>query len=94
MDKGGTGIVISGGKILIDIVGATSKIQIGGAPSLQSVEHLVTLNTWMKQIKENNSEVIVSLYDMSKKIDKELLLDCINTLNKKAKVDAKSYRML
>ena len=31
-------------------VEATPKIQIGGMLSSQSVEHLVTLKTWMKQI--------------------------------------------
>ena len=76
------------------IVEATPKIQIGGMPSSQSVEHLVTLKTWMKQIEENKSEGIVSLFDMSKFFDKESLLDCMDTLNKKAKIDAKSYRML
>ena len=70
------------------------KIQIGGMPSSQSVEHLVTLKTWMKQIEEKDSDGIVSLYDMSKFFDKESLLDCMDTLNKKAKIDAKSYRML
>ena len=63
-------------------------------PSSQSVEHLVTLKSWMKQIEENDLDGIVSLYDMSKFFDKESLLDCMDTLNKKAKVDAKSYRML
>ena len=73
---------------------ATPKIQIGGMPSSQSVEHLVTLKTWMKQIEENKSEGIVSLFDMSRFLDKESLLNCMDTINKKAKIDAKSYRML
>ena len=81
-------------KMKPQIVAATPKIQIGGMPSSQSVEHLVTLKTWMKQIEEKDSEGIVSLYDMSKFFDKESLLDCMDTLNKKAKIDAKSYRML
>ena len=76
------------------IVEATPKIQIGEMPSSQSVEHLVTLKTWMKQLEENKSEGIVSLFDMSKFFDKESLLDCMDTLNKKAKIDAKSYRRL
>ena len=63
-------------------------------PSSQSVEHLVTLKTCMKQIEEKDSDGIVSLYDMSKFFVKESLLDCMDTLNKKAKIDAKSYRML
>ena len=47
------------------IVEATPKIQIGGIPSSQSVEHLVTVKSWMRQIEENHSEGIVSPYDMS-----------------------------
>ena len=81
-------------KMKPQIVEATPKIQIGGMPSSQSVEHLVTLKSWMKQIEDNDLDGIVSLYDMSKFFDKESLLDCMDTLNKKAKVDAKSYRML
>ena len=40
-------------------VEATLKIHIGGMPSSQSVEHLVTLKTWMKQIEENKSVYIL-----------------------------------
>ena len=47
----------------------------------------------MKKIEENNEAGILSLYDMAKFFDKESLLDCMNTLNKKAQIDAKSYRM-
>ena len=31
-----------------DIVNATPKMQLGGMPGSSSVEHLVTLKTWMK----------------------------------------------
>ena len=48
-------------KIKPQIVAATPKIQIGGMPSSQSVEHLVTLKTWMKQIEEKESDGIVSV---------------------------------
>ena len=81
-------------KMKPQIVEATPNIQIGGMPQSQSVEHLVTLKTWMKQIEENDSEGVVSFYDMAKFFDKESLLDCLDTLNKKANIDAKSYRML
>ena len=81
-------------KMKPQIVEATPNIQIGGMPQSQSVEHLVTLKTWMKQIEENNTEGVVSFYDMAKFFDKESLLDCMDTLNKKANIDAKSYRML
>ena len=75
------------------IVEATPNIQIGGMPGSQSVEHLVTLKTWMKKIEESEGTGIVTLYDMAKFFDKESLLDCMDTLNKKAKKDAKTYRM-
>ena len=75
------------------IVEATPNIQIGGMPGSQSVEHLVTLKTWMKKIEESEGTGIVTLYDMAKFFDKESLLDCMDTLNKKAKIDAKTYRM-
>ena len=42
-------------KMKPQIVEATPNIQIGGMPQSQSVEHLVTLKTWMKQIEENNT---------------------------------------
>ena len=60
------------------IVEVTPNIQIGGMPSSQAVEHLVTLKTWMKQIEENDTSGIVSLYDMAKFFDKESLLDCMD----------------
>ena len=75
------------------IVAATPNIQIGGMPNHRSVEHLVTLKTWMKQLEENNESGILSLYDMAKFFDRESLLDCMDTLNHKAKIDAKTYRM-
>ena len=56
-------------KMKPQIVEATPNIQIGGMPQSQSVEHLVTLKTWMKQIEENNTEGVVSFYDMAKFFD-------------------------
>ena len=47
----------------------------------------------MKQIEENMSEGIVSLFDMSKFFDKESLLDCMYTLDKKANIDHKCYKI-
>ena len=75
------------------IVAATPNIQIGGMPGHSSTEHLVTLKTWMKQLEERKESGILSLFDMEKFFDKESLLDCMHTLNQKANVKAKSYRM-
>lgn len=75
------------------IVDATPKFQLGGMPGASSVEHLVVLKTWMKmkEIKKENG--IFMCFDMAKFFDKESLLDCMDTLNTKAKVDSKSYRL-
>ena len=43
--------------------------------------------------EETKKSGIFSVYDMSKFFDKESLLDCMTTLNKKAKIDHKSYRL-
>ena len=42
----------------------------------------------MKQVEENKTAGIISVFDMAEFFDKESLLDCMNTLNKKAKIDA------
>ena len=47
----------------------------------------------MKQLEESKESGILSLFDMEKFFYKESLLDCMNTLNRKAKVKSKSYRM-
>ena len=53
----------------------------------------VPLKTWMKQLEEKKDSGILSLYDMEKFFDKESLLDCMNTLNLRANINAKCYRM-
>ena len=40
---------------------ACPNIQIGGMPKLSSVEHLVTLKTWMKTKEEKNENRIFQL---------------------------------
>ena len=39
-----------------DIVNACPKIQIGGMPKSMSVEHLVTLKTWMAMKEQKKRE--------------------------------------
>ena len=55
-----------------NIVEACPKIQIGGMPKSQSVEHLVTLKTWMlnKELKKENG--IFQVFDMEKFFDKDM----------------------
>ena len=76
-----------------NIVKATPKIQLGGMPGASSVEHLVTLKTWMKMKEEKKESGIFQVFDMAKFFDKESLLDCMTTLNREANVDHKSYRI-
>ena len=72
-----------------DIVNATPNMQLGGMPGASSVEHLVTLKTWMKLKEQKRSNGIFQVFDMSKFFDKESLLDCMYTLDKKANIDHK-----
>ena len=76
-----------------DIVNATPKMQLGGMPGASSVEHLVTLKTWMKLKEQYKSNGIFQVFDMSKFFDKESLLDCMYTLDKKANIDHKCYKI-
>ena len=60
---------------------ACPNIQIGGMPNSSSVEHLVTLKTWMRMMEE------------SKGLGKESLINIMFTLSKKADISDKDYRM-
>ena len=44
-----------------NIVKATPKIQLGGMPGASSVEHLVTLKTWMKMKEERKVSIMSSV---------------------------------
>ena len=80
-------------KMKPNIVQNTPKIQIGGMPKHSSVEHLVVLKTWMKQLEQTRTSGIFQTFDMSKFFDKESLIDCMYTLDKVAKIDNKCYRI-
>ena len=75
------------------IVKACPNIQIGGMPNSSSVEHLVTLKTWMKMLEESKKMGIINTYDMEKFFDKESLIDIMFTLSRKAGYSDKDYRM-
>ena len=76
-----------------NIVNATPKMLLGGMSGVSSVQHLVTLKTWMASKKQLKSECIFQVFDMEKFFDKESLLDCMYTLDKKANIDQKCYRI-
>ena len=80
-------------KMKPNIVEATPKFQLGGMPGASSSEHLVVLKTWMKMKEVKKENGIFMCFDMAKFFDKESLLDCMDTLNTKARVDSKSYRL-
>ena len=62
-------------------------------PGSSSVEHLVTLKTWMMMKEEKISNGIFQTFDMEKFFDKESLMDVMYTLHKEAKTCDKDYRL-
>ena len=76
-----------------DIVKACPKIQIGGIPKSMSVEHLVTVKTWMAMKEQKKENGIFQVFDMEKFFDKESLIDTMFTLDKKGKISNKTYRL-
>ena len=58
-----------------------------------SVEHLVTLKTWMMMKDESKINGIFKTFAMEKFFDKESLMDVMYTLNKEAKICDKDYRL-
>ena len=75
------------------IVSNCPKIQIGGIPKSMSVEHLVTLKTWIAMKEQKNEKGIFQVFDMEKFFDKESLIDTMYTLDKKAMISNKTYRL-
>ena len=47
---------------------------IEGMPNSSSVEHLVTLKTWMKTLEESHCMGVINTFDMEKFFDKESLI--------------------
>ena len=62
-------------------------------PNSSSVEHLVTLKTWMKMLEESKKMGIINTYDMEKFFNKESLIGIMFRLSKKADISDKDYRM-
>merc|ERR1711899_117491 len=81
-------------KIKSKVVEATPKSQLGGMPGQSSVDHLVTLKTWMKMLEERKLGGVFQCFDMEKFFDKESLLDCMDVLKHEADIDNKSYRLI
>ena len=49
-----------------NIVAACPNIKIGGMPESSTVEHLVTVKTWMLMKEKKNDNVIFQTFDMEK----------------------------
>ena len=62
-------------------------------PISSSLEHLVTLKTWMRMLEESKKMGVINTYDMEKFFDKESLIDTMYALSKKAGISDKDYRM-
>ena len=75
------------------IINACPNIQIGGVPKASSVEHLVTMKTWMKLKEETKEGGIIQTFDMENFFDKESLVDTMFTLKTRADIDNKDYRL-
>ena len=75
------------------IIEACPNIQIGGIPEASSVEHLVTMKTWMKIKEDSKKGGIIQTFDMEKFFDKESLIDTMVTVKRKANIDDKDYRL-
>ena len=58
-------------------------------PGSSSVEHLVTLKTWMLMKEKKKCNGIFQAFYMEKFFDKESLMDVMYTLHKEAKICAK-----
>ena len=72
---------------------ACPNIQIGGVPKALSVEHRVTMKTWMKLKEQTKEGGIIQTFDMEKFLDKESLVDTMFTLKTKSDIDDKDYRL-
>ena len=59
---------------------------IGGMPERSSVEHLVTLKTWMKMKEEKKENGFFQVFDIAKFFDKESLTNTLYTLHTEARI--------
>ena len=59
-------------------------------PKSKSVEHLVTLKTWMAVKEQKKENGIFQVFYMEKFFDKESLIDTMHTLDKKGKTSNKA----
>ena len=58
-----------------------------------STEHLVTAKTWMKYLEEKKENGVFQTFDLEKFFDKESLMDTMDALKRKARINDTDYRL-
>ena len=75
-----------------DILEAGTKFQLGGKPGMRVQFHLFVVKSHIAMKRKNKEGTILWSVDFQKFFDKEVLVDCLDTLATEALVDAKIYR--
>ena len=70
-----------------------SKFQIGAIPGHRPQEHIYTIKSVIGHYVKNNKGIILTLYDVAKFFDREMLRDCCNELYK-LNIKGKLYRLV
>ena len=75
-----------------DILEAGTQYQLGGKPGMRAQFHLFVVKSILAMKASIKEGTIVWSVDLEKFFDKEVLVDCLDTLATEAKVDARIYR--
>ena len=75
-----------------EILEAGTKFQLGGKPGMRVQFHLFVVKSLLAMKAKNKEGAIVWSVDLEKFFDKEVLVDCMDTLSTEAHIDAKIYR--
>ena len=75
-----------------DILQAGTKFQLGGKPGMRVQFHLFVVKSLLAMKAKNKEGTIIWSVDFQKFFDKEVVVDCLDTLATVAEVDARIYR--
>ena len=75
------------------IIENMSKFQLGTKPGHRAQEHLFVMRSIIELYEMNGKALILQLYDISKIFDREMLVDCMDTLYNNG-IRGKLYRLL
>ena len=67
-----------------NILDAGTKFQLGGKPGMRVQFHLFVVKSYLAMRKKNKEGAVVWSVDFQKFFDKEVLVDCLDTLAKEA----------